>query len=254
MSDLRDKVILLTGSGGGIGRASALVFAQAGARVVLTDVNADAGHQALEALKEIGADAMFIPADLSQESEIAALVEQTVVHYGRLDGAFNNAGTAQHGVPLHELTTEQWSMTIHIDLTTVFWCMKYEIKAMLPQGSGAIVNTSSGLGARAIANAAEYIAAKHGVIGLTRAAAVEYSRQGIRSNAVLPGIIETPMVRQLATDPGFLAFLGELKARHPIGRFGKPSEIGEAAKWLLSDAASFVNGEAFAVDGGYLAN
>ncbi len=254
MSDLKDKVILLTGAGGGIGRASALVFAQAGARVALTDVSADGGNATLEAVKSIGADAVFIPADLSQESEVTALVAQTVERFGGLDGAFNNAGTAQHGVALHELTTEQWSKTIQIDLTAVFWCLKHEIKALLLRGGGAIVNTSSGLGARAINNAAEYIAAKHGVIGLTRAAAVEYSRHGIRTNAVLPGIIETPMVKQLADDPGFAGFLSELKARHPIGRFGKPSEIGEAAKWLLSDASSFVNGEAFAVDGGYLAN
>jgi NAD(P)-dependent dehydrogenase (short-subunit alcohol dehydrogenase family) len=254
MSELMNKIILLTGAGGGIGRAAAQVFAHAGARIALTDVNTDAGQQTFDAVKNLGGDAAFFEANLGSEADVIALVQQTVEHFGGLDGAFNNAGTAQHGLALHELSTEQWTKTIHIDLTTVFWCMKYEIKAMLPRGAGAIVNTSSGLGARAIANAAEYISAKHGVIGLTRAAAVEYARNGIRSNCVLPGIIETPMVKQLSADPSFADFLGELKARHPVGRFGKPSEVGEAVKWLLSDAASFVNGEAFAVDGGYLAN
>lgn len=254
MSGLNDKVILLTGAGGGIGQASAVVFAKAGARLALTDINVEHGHATLAMLKEIGAGAVFIKADLSQESEVAALVGQTIKQFGRLDGAFNNAGVAQHGVALHELTSAQWLQTIQIDLTATFLCLKYEIKVMLECGHGAIVNAASGLGARAIQNAADYIAAKHGVIGLTRAAAVEYASRGIRINAVMPGVIETPMVKQLAENSSFEKFMGALKARHPIGRFGHAHEVSEAVKWLLSNESSFVNGEALAVDGGYLAN
>jgi NAD(P)-dependent dehydrogenase (short-subunit alcohol dehydrogenase family) len=179
-------------------------------------------------------------------------VEKTVSAYGRLDGAFNNAGLEQCALPLHELTTEQWERALRVDLTSVFWCLKYQVLAMLATGGGAIVNTASSLGQVAIPNASEYITAKHGVVGLTRAAAAEYGARGIRVNAVLPGIIRTPMIARLTEDARFSAFFDKLKDRHPIGRFGEPSEIGEAVKWLLSDAASFMNGAAMACDGGYL--
>jgi NAD(P)-dependent dehydrogenase (short-subunit alcohol dehydrogenase family) len=170
-----------------------------------------------------------------------------------LDGAFNNAGLEQCALPLHELSLDQWNRALRIDLTSVFLCVKYQVIAMLKTGGGAIVNTASSLGQVAIANAAEYITAKHGVVGLTRAAAAEYGAKGIRVNAVLPGIVLTPMISRLVADPAFSAFFDKVKERHPLGRFGQPSEIGEAVKWLLSDGASFVNGAAFAVDGGYLA-
>jgi NAD(P)-dependent dehydrogenase (short-subunit alcohol dehydrogenase family) len=250
---LDGKVIVVTGAGGGIGRASSMVLADAGAKVVVTDVVEEAGRATTDASQKRGRTASFIKADLGVEAEIRSLIEQAVNVYGRLDGAFNNAGVEQCAKPLHELTTEEWNRAIHIDLTSVFWCLKYEVQAMLAGGGGAIVNTASSLGQVAIANASEYVAAKHGVMGLTRAAAADYGARGIRVNAVLPGIIMTPMISRLVGDVRFAAIFERLKQRHPIGRFGDPTEIGESVKWLLSDAASFVNGTTMAIDGGYLA-
>jgi NAD(P)-dependent dehydrogenase (short-subunit alcohol dehydrogenase family) len=247
------KSIIVTGAASGIGRATAKVLANAGARVVVSDVTADAGQATVADIVAAGGTASFFKADMSIEPDVAALVDHAVATYGRLDGAFNNAGISQLGKPLHELTTAEWDRAQRIDLTAVFWCIKYEVLAMLGTGGGAIVNTASSLGQVAIANAAEYVAAKHGVMGLTRAAAAEYASSGIRVNAVLPGIVRTPMVLALAEEPAFATFLTKLRDRHPIGRFGEPAEIGEAVAWLLSGAASFVNGAAMPVDGGYLA-
>src|SRR5580692_3209041 len=250
---LQGKSLIVTGAGGGIGRAACQVLSAAGARVLVTDINEEAGEGTVEAVLANGGTAAFVKADLARESDVQALVAKAVSTYGRLDGAFNNAGLEQCSIPLHELTTEQWERAIRVDLTSVFWCLKYQVLAMLPTGGGAIVNTASSLGQVAIQNASEYITAKHGVVGLTRAAAAEYGAQGIRVNAVLPGIIRTPMIARLTEDARFSAFFDRLKERHPIGRFGDPSEIGEAVKWLLSGASSFMNGAAMAVDGGYLA-
>ena len=252
MGILDGKTIIVTGAGGGIGRASCSVLAGAGARVVITDVAEASGRATLETVQSEGGDAIFVLADLAREEDIKALVEQAVSRYGRLDGAFNNAGLEQCALPLHELSTEQWERALRVDLTSVFWCIKYQVLAMLQSGGGAIVNTASSLGQVAIQNAGEYITAKHGVIGLTRAAAADYGARGIRVNAVLPGIIKTPMISRLTEDARFGAFFEKLKDRHPIGRFGEPAEIGEAVKWLLSGDASFMNGAAMAVDGGYL--
>lgn len=250
---LQGKTFIATGGGGGIGRDSCLVLAEAGANVVVTDVAADRGNETLRAIKSAELSGSFFQADLASETAIKALIEHAVGTYGRLDGAFNNAGLEQCAKPLHELTLEEWERALRIDLTSVFLCIKHQVIAMLKSGGGSIVNTASSLGQVAIANASEYIAAKHGVIGLTRAAAAEYGRQGVRVNAVLPGIVLTPMISRLVADPTFGAFFEKVKERHPIGRFGEPREIGAAVKWLLSDEASFVNGAAFAVDGGYLA-
>lgn len=250
---LQGKTVIVTGAGGGIGREAALVLARAGANVVLTDIANDRGRAAAQAIIEAGLEAAFVPADLASEAAIRGLVDEAVRLYGRLDGAFNNAGVEQCALPLHQLSLEQWERALRIDLTSVFLCIKYQVPAMLKSGGGAIVNTASSLGQVAIANAAEYVSAKHGVVGLTRAAAAEYGRQGVRVNAVLPGIVLTPMISRLVADPQFAAFFEKVKERHPIGRFGQPAEIGEAVKWLLSDAASFVNGAALTVDGGYLA-
>jgi NAD(P)-dependent dehydrogenase (short-subunit alcohol dehydrogenase family) len=239
---LKGKTIIVTGAGGGIGCAASLVLAHAGATVVVSDIAEEGARATVEAVHRAG----------GKEDEVRALVERTVSEHGRLDGAFNNAGLEQCAVPLHELTTAQWDRAIRVDLTSVFWCLKYQVIAMLKSGGGAIVNTASSLGQVAIQNASEYVAAKHGVIGLTRAAAAEYGSQGIRVNAVLPGIIKTPMISRLTEDARFSAFFEKLKDRHPIGRFGEPAEIGEAVKWLLSDSASFMNGAAMACDGGYL--
>jgi NAD(P)-dependent dehydrogenase (short-subunit alcohol dehydrogenase family) len=249
---LQGKNLIVTGAGGGIGRATSIVLAAAGANVVVSDIVEGAGRVTVDAVQEGGGTALFVKADLASEAEVRALVERAVSAYGRLDGAFNNAGLEQCALPLHELTTEQWERALRVDLTSVFWCLKYQVLAMLATGGGAIVNTASSLGQVAIPNASEYITAKHGVVGLTRAAAAEYGARGIRVNAVLPGIIRTPMIARLTEDTRFSAFFDKLKDRHPIGRFGEPSEIGEAVKWLLSDAASFMNGAAMACDGGYL--
>jgi NAD(P)-dependent dehydrogenase (short-subunit alcohol dehydrogenase family) len=250
---LAGRSIIVTGAASGIGRATANVLAAAGARVVVSDVAADAGRSTVAGIVASGGTASFCLADMSSERDVAALVDHAVAMYGRLDGAFNNAGISQLGKPLHELTTEEWERAQRVDLTSVFWCIKYEVLAMLRTGGGSIVNTASSLGQVAIANAAEYVAAKHGVMGLTRAAAAEYASRGVRVNAVLPGIIRTPMLLALAEEPAFAAFLTKLQDRHPIGRFGEPAEIGYAVAWLLSEAASFVNGAAMPVDGGYLA-
>lgn len=251
---LEGKVVLVTGAAGGIGAASCEVLAQAGARLVISDIAAVSGHELTEGLCAKGHEAIFVPADLSSESAIADLVASTMTHFGRLDGAFNNAGMEQHNTPIGELSLSQWNSVIQIDLTAVFLCLKYQVPAMLQNGGGSIVNTASGLGQIAIPNAAEYIAAKHGVIGITRAAAADYGAKGIRVNALLPGIVRTPMLERLSNDPNFSPIIEKMRMRHLMQRFAEPAEIGEAAKWLLSDGASFVNGAAIAVDGGALAN
>jgi NAD(P)-dependent dehydrogenase (short-subunit alcohol dehydrogenase family) len=251
---LDGKVILVTGGAGGIGRAACSVLADAGARLLISDIAEDAGQALAALLRNQGREAIFVPADLSSEEEIEGLVAHAVSHFGRIDGAFNNAGMEQHNTPLDELTLRQWNSVIQIDLTAVFLCIKYQVRAMLKNGGGSIVNTASGLGQIAIPNAAEYVAAKHGVIGITRAAAADYGARGIRVNAILPGIVRTPMMERLSNDPSFSPHIEKLRMRHLMQRFAEPAEIGEAAKWLLSDGASFVNGIALPVDGGALAN
>lgn len=248
---LQDRVVIVTGAAGGIGQACAITLAQAGARLVLTDIR-DCGETIAE-IRKAEHEAVFIQADVSVESDVEQLVAQSVRMFGRLDGAFNNAGVEQCSTPLHELTADQWERALRIDLTGVFFSLKHEIRAMLKTGGGAIVNTASALGAVAMPNASEYITAKHGVVGLTRAAAVEGGRHKIRVNAVLPGAIETPMVARAAADPAFSEYLAQLRERYPVGRFGQPREVGDAVAWLLSDAASFITGATLAVDGGFLA-
>lgn len=251
---LDGRVVLVTGAGGGIGLDACVVLAAAGARLVVSDIAEEAGQLVVDKIASAGGTAKFLQADLGSEDSIRQLVAGTVSHYGRLDGAFNNAGVEQHNTPVADLTLAQWERVIRIDLTAVFLCMKYQIRAMLEHGGGAIVNTASGLGQVAIPNAAEYVAAKHGVIGLTRAAAADYGALGIRVNAILPGIVETPLISRLSAQSDFRSMLERSRERHLMHRFARASEIGEAAKWLLSDGASFVNGIALPVDGGYLAN
>ena len=184
---LSGKVVIVTGAAGGIGRETCIVLARAGAKMTLTDIAVEGGEAAATAVRDAGGDAIFIAADLANEAEVEALVGRAVEQYGRLDGAFNNAGVEQRNKPLDELSLDEWNRAIAIDLTAVFLCIKYQVRAMLDSGGGAIVNTASSLGQVAIPGASEYVAAKHGVVGLTRAAGADYAARGVRVNAVLPG-------------------------------------------------------------------
>ena len=231
-----------------------LKLAEAGATVIVSDVAEEEGRASVDAIRATSGVADFIKADLTVESEIAGLVEQSLSLHGRIDGAFNNAGLEQYAKPIHELSVGEWQRSIAVNLTSVFLCLKYQALAMIAQGGGSIVNTASSLGEIAIRDAAEYIAAKHGVIGLTRAAAADLGQHNIRVNAVLPGITLTPMVKRVTEDPRTAAMFRTLKERHYLGRFGEPGEIGAAVTWLMSDLSSFVHGTAFPVDGGFLAS
>ena len=252
MGVLDGKSIIVTGAGGGIGRATCAVLAAAGARLVVSDVSVENGAETARLVKETGGEAVFVKADLVSETDVATLVEEAVDTYGRLDGAFNNAGIEHHNKPVAELDLAEWQRVIDVDLTAVFLCVKHEIRAMLRAGGGAIVNTASSLGQVGLAGAVEYCAAKHGVLGLTRAAGADYGSRGIRINAILPGITLTPMITRMSSDPALVTMFEGLRTRHSMGRFGAPQEIGEGVAWLLSDAASFVNGAAIPIDGGYL--
>jgi NAD(P)-dependent dehydrogenase (short-subunit alcohol dehydrogenase family) len=243
----------VTGGGAGIGRAASLCFADAGATVIVADFDIAAGEETASMIERTGAQAVFVRTDVSQEGEVKELVATTVERFGKLDGAFNNAGIAQSHKPLHEISGAEWQRVIDVDLTGVFWCMKYEITAMLETGRGAIVNTSSALGVVAMPITSDYTAAKHGVMGLTRAAAIDYAERGIRVNAVLPGITMTPIVEKALTDAAFAQNFDGLVRRHPIGRAATPTEIAMGARWLLSDEAAYVTGTSLALDGGYTA-
>jgi NAD(P)-dependent dehydrogenase (short-subunit alcohol dehydrogenase family) len=245
------KVALVTGGASGIGRATALTFAREGAKLVIADMNDEGGQQTVHMITENGGEAIFVRTDVSQAVEVQALISKAVETYGRLDCAHNNAGIGlRPRAPLHECTEETWDRVLVINLKGVWLCMKYEILQMRTQGDGAIVNTASGLGLVGMPNASAYVASKHGVVGLTKTAALEYAQQGIRVNCVCPGVIHTPMTEGLLSDPELRA---RLIASEPVGRIGNPEEIAEAVVWLCSDAASFVTGHAMSVDGGYVA-
>ena len=248
---LADKVSLITGAGSGIGRASAIAFAREGSQVVVSDINAEGGEETVSRISEMGGQAIFVSADVSHAGDVEALVQSAVQQYGRLDCALNNAGVSGGQRLIHEYSEDDWDRVIDINLKGVWLCLKYEIIQMLEQGGGAIVNTASTMGLVGGAGSASYGASKHGVLGLTKNAAVEYAKSGIRVNAVCPGHIRTPMIEQ-----GSLLVRGNeerIIARHPLGRLGAPEEIAETVVWLCSDAASFVTGHAMTVDGGYVA-
>jgi NAD(P)-dependent dehydrogenase (short-subunit alcohol dehydrogenase family) len=250
MGTLNGKVALVTGAAAGIGRSSARLFAREGAQVVVADIDADGGAETVRLISDAGGEASFVRADVSSRDDVADMVRAAVDKYGALDCAHNNAGFAGGGYPLAEFHDEDWDRAIGIMLTGVYQCMKHEIPVMLERGGGAIVNTASGAGLIGFPGQAAYVASKHGVIGLTKVAALDYGARGIRVNAVCPGTVRTPMVdTAVSNDPALAAHLVSL---HPIGRIGKPDEVAEAVVWLCTDASSFVLGAALPVDGGYV--
>lgn len=246
---LQNKVAIITGAGSGIGKAAAELLAEAGAQVVISDINEEHGNSAVQEIKQNGGDAFFVKADSSKPEDNEALVKQAIQQYGGLDIAVNNVGIGGPLVPTGEYPIDGWKKVIDINLNGVFYGMRYQIPAMLERGSGSIINISSIHGASGVRNSAAYAATKHGVIGLTRAAALEYSAKGIRINAVGPGYILTPLLQNTLDDAAREA----LVSLHPIGRLGESREIAEMILWLASSKASFATGAYYPVDGGYLA-
>jgi len=250
-TELRDKVGIVTGGTSGIGRDAAVLFAKAGAKVVVAGRREAEGEETIARVRAAGGDAVFVKTDVSKGAEVDALVQKTVEKFGRLDVAFNNAGIEGSWSPIVEQSEDDWDRTIDINLKGVWLCLKYQIRQMLKQGGGgAIVNMASVAGLIGSAGAATYCASKHGVMGLTKAAALETARSGIRINVVCPAVIETPMGERLFGEPEFKKFALGL---HPIGRFGRPMEVAEAVVWMCSDRASFMTGQSLVLDGGFLA-
>jgi NAD(P)-dependent dehydrogenase (short-subunit alcohol dehydrogenase family) len=250
------KVALVTGGASGIGRATALTFAREGAKLVVADMNEEGGHQTVHMITEQGGEAIFVQVDVTSANAVEAMISKTVETYGRLDCAHNNAGISGFGIAgdaytlTAEYPEERWHQVIAVNLTGVWLCMKYEIPQMLHQGGGTIVNTASAAGLVGTRGTSAYVASKHGVVGLTKTAALEYAQQGIRVNCVCPGVIETPMTARGLSDPERRA---RIIAMEPIGRVGTPEEVAEAVVWLCSDAASFVTGHTMTIDGGFVA-
>ena len=247
---LKDKVALVTGAASGIGRSVATIFLREGAKVVVSDVDREGGEATANLLIDLGGDAIFVKTDVGDPSQDEALVERILSHYGHLDVACNNAGIAGVSAPTADYPLDSWMQVINVNLSGVFFGMKYQIAAMLKNGGGSIVNVASILGMVGLANSPAYTAAKHGVVGLTQAAALEYSAHKIRINAVGPGFIHTPMTAGFEANSATLA---ALVAAHPLGRLGHPEEVAELVAWVASERASFITGAYYPVDGGYLA-
>ena len=244
------KVVLITGGNSGIGQATALAFAKKGAKVMVAARRVSESKATVEMIKETGGEAHFVQTDVSKATEVEALISACITKYGGLDYAVNNAGIGGSGfIPAAEYEEEVWDNVIDINLKGVWLCMKYQIPEMLKRGHGAIVNMSSVAGLRGGEIGVAYYASKHGVIGLTKAAAMEYAAKGLRINAVCPAVIKTPM-----TDPFFQdkEMAEQVTAKHPMGRVGRPEEVASTVLWLCSEDASFVTGHAHPVDGGFL--
>jgi NAD(P)-dependent dehydrogenase (short-subunit alcohol dehydrogenase family) len=240
------KTAFITGAASGIGRATAIAFAAEGARVVITDRGEAALQETAERVKAVSGDVLTITCDVSKPEEVEAAVAKAVKAFGRIDCAFNNAGVENKTAPLHEIELEEWDRVLNINLRGTFICMKHEIAQMLRQGGGVVVNTSSGAGIRGVAGGASYAASKHAMIGMTKSAALDYAKQKIRVNAVLPGNIATPMMDRFTE--GDIQKAIDLE---PVGRLGKPEEIAEAVLWMCSDLGGFVTGASIVVDGGW---
>jgi len=249
MGLLDNKVAIVTGGSSGIGRAAARIMAREGARVVIADIAQEGGEETAALIRRQNGEAVFIRADVGEVAEVEALIRQTVGLYGKLDCALNNAGISGEVAATADCTVENWERVLRVNLFGIWYCMKYEIPEMLKMGKGAIVNTSSISGLHGVRNQGAYSASKHGVIGLTKTAALEYGKMGIRVNALCPGWTTSGMTQRKEvhhTDPAFLS-------NYAVGRAGSPEEVAEAAVWLCSDRASFVNGHTLIVDGGRMA-
>jgi NAD(P)-dependent dehydrogenase (short-subunit alcohol dehydrogenase family) len=251
MINLSGKVAIVTGGTSGIGRATAIAYAQQGAKVMVAGRRVEEGQETVQLIKAAGGEALFTQTDVTQEADVKAMVDRTVSVFGRLDIAFNNAGTFGESGVLTEQTDDEYDRIMTANVKGVWLCMKYEIAQMMQQGSGAIVNTSSILGVVAMAGVPLYTASKYAVQGLTKAAALQYAKSGIRMNAVGPGAIATDMF-ETATG-GQDEAKAYMAGLHPMGRIGQPAEVANAVLWLSSDAASFVTGETLIVDGGFVA-
>ena len=248
---LSGKTAIVTGGASGIGEATALLYAECGANVVVSDIHEEAGNKVVQQIQQNGGKAIFIKADVSKPEDCEQLVNKTVDAFGGLHIAFNNAGIGGESNAVGDMSIEGWNKVINVNLSSVFYCMKYQLLQMQKQDSGAIVNNSSILGAVGFNNAAGYVAAKHGVVGLTQVAALEYSSKGIRINAVGPAFINTPLLSEAGMDNNVKQTV--LVPLHPIGRLGESKEVAELVVWLSSDKASFITGSYYPVDGGYLA-
>jgi NAD(P)-dependent dehydrogenase (short-subunit alcohol dehydrogenase family) len=249
ISKFDNKVALITGGSFGIGKATALAFAKKGAKVVIADWVEN--QETLDLIKKSGGEAIFVKCDVSNGKEVKALIQKTIASFGRLDYAFNNAGIEGNSAPVHECSEENWDKTIGINLKGIWLCMKYEIPEMLKQGKGVIINCSSVAGLVGFQGLPAYVASKHGVIGLTKTAALECATLGIRVNAICPGVIQTPMIDRLTGKKK--ESIEQFTALEPMGRFGLADEIANTVIWLCSEEASFVTGVAMPVDGGFVA-
>ncbi|TAN21097.1 MAG: SDR family oxidoreductase [Chitinophagaceae bacterium] len=246
-----NKVALVTGGSFGIGRATAIAFAKQGAKIAVADWKEDKNQETLKQIGKAGSEGIFIRCDVSKSQEVKAMMSKIITKYGKLDFAFNNAGIEGSMASVHECSEENWDKTISVNLKGVWLCMKYEIPQMLKQGKGVIVNTSSVAGLMGFAGLPAYVSSKHAIVGLTKTAALENAKTGIRVNAVCPGVIQTAMIDRITGKDK--AAEKQYEGMEPVGRMGKPEEIAEAVTWLCSDAASFITGVALPADGGWMA-